>query len=162
MSEAQPKYPSTLAPPGLLARTLPVLEPILNPYFSLPTTHRVLELASGEGAHLVHFTTVHSNLTATPTECDQWAVEGIKSAVSHLNPTVSARINPAQVLDVLQTQDWDQLQELVKVQGTYEVAWGINFLHMVPLSVFSLLSTLASFCHDCMRLYYVLARGDSG
>lgn len=117
--------------PGLMARTLPVLLPVLSPHFSLPTTKRILEFSSGEGAHLVEFAKLNPTKSFKATEADAFAVGAINDHVRRSNVT---NVEEASVLDLLEESDWKALEA---GEGKYQVVFGINFLHMVPWYVHS-------------------------
>lgn len=144
-----PKYPQTLvqlgppyallSPPsfleltssslsGISSRNVAFLLPVLAPFFSLPTTHRVLELASGEGVHVAAYAKAFPQLEFQPTEADAFGVQVIDTTVEESGVRNVAK---AQVLDVLEEDDWKALD--VESKGGFDMAVGANFLHMVPL-----------------------------
>lgn len=156
---ARPRFPATLAPPayysGLEDRLRKTLLPVLEPYLTAPASAssglRILELASGTGAHSVLFlrTCPDSIASVQPTECDLYGVRTIDETVHRAEgegkgpeSLQRGKLRPAKKLDILDEADWEQLArpEQAERPGAnagplYDLVFGSNFLHMVPLSV---------------------------
>ncbi|SGY92080.1 BQ5605_C038g11715 [Microbotryum silenes-dioicae] len=168
--EEGPKYPWTLAPPtyqqGLESRILTNLVPIFEPFFSTlqapphPTKKpaRILELASGNGTHLLLYAQnfpPHSSkenlkegtkldgrsIIYQPTECDSFNCRLVDQKTQGVDLGRGKRIERCRRLDLLVEEDWegllaDRTRDGTEVGGKSGEGWdlvlGHNFIHMVP------------------------------
>lgn len=100
---------------------------MFSPYFTLSTTHSVIELASGQGIHSSAFSRAFPHLHFQPTECDEYGIEQVNQTCKA--DGCGGNIERCKRLDVLEEGDWKALE----VEGSkFDVVIGSNFLHMVP------------------------------
>lgn len=135
---------------GLEDRLRGTLLPVLEPYFSpaaaaAPPTAplRILELASGTGSHSILLAKTYPDRIESiqPTECDEYGRDRIDRAVSSATgPSTergdgASKVKRARRLDVMNDQDWQALatSESGAEPRAYDIVFGSNFLHMIPL-----------------------------
>lgn len=112
-------------------------EPILEVLKTvLPTTGRVLEIASGTGQHVCHFAAAMPGIRWQPTEADPLQLPSLAARIAAAG---LPNIEPPLALDVLRP-DWP-------VAGTYDAILCINMVHISPWS-----ATLALLhgAHKCL------------
>ncbi|SCV71338.1 BQ2448_2926 [Microbotryum intermedium] len=162
-----PKYPWTLAPPtyqqGLESRILTNLVPLFRPFFealqepSHPTRtpSKILELASGNGTHVLVYaqnfppTPTSSgkekrrNVVYQPTECDPYNCRLVDEKTQGVDLGEEKVIRRCRRLDLVVQEDWERLND-ARQDGDgddgegWDLVMGHNFIHMVPWSVFGL------------------------
>lgn len=164
----QPKYASSLSSAlghdayyaTLPARIHSALLPALAPYFSLPTTSRVLELSSGNGTHAAVYSEAFPGLDITPTEADSFGVGEIRQTVERANvgKRASGGVREGVVLDFGEDVGWQELEKRVEIEEKFDLVVGSNFLHMVEWprcaeAVFARVRPLVHETHARMAIY---------
>lgn len=109
-------------------RNLPLILPVFSPYFALPTTKNVLELASGQGVQISGYSKAFPKIKFYPTECDQYGVEEVNKVVNERG----GGVEDCSILDVMVEEDWKKIGSKLADGDKFEVVVGTNFLHMVP------------------------------
>lgn len=146
---------------GLEDRLRQTLLPVLTPYFteaqSVPL--RILEVASGTGSHSILFARTYGDHIELiqPTECDEYGTERINKSVAAAaaaresqdgqdrSLVADNKIKGAKRLDVMNSQDWEAVGTSGGPQGGYNLVFGSNFLHMIPLSVLAVFTPLSGY-----------------
>ncbi|KAK4704072.1 N-glycosylase/DNA lyase, partial [Phenoliferia sp. Uapishka_3] len=105
--------------------------PALSPFLSAPTTHLVLELASGDGHHLSKFKEKWPEVTLWASECDQVGVQTLMVNTVFAAETIVE-------LDVVEKDGWKEVEQKLfekKEAGTvFDLVLAANCLHMMPFS----------------------------
>lgn len=84
----------------------------------------MLELASGDGTHILAYAKAFPNVRFQPSECDAFGAGQLDEALSG-----AAGIAKAGVLDVLDEVAWG------KLDGPFDLVLAANCFHMMPLCV---------------------------
>ncbi|KAL8278518.1 hypothetical protein RQP46_009010 [Phenoliferia psychrophenolica] len=137
------RYPSTCSPPGAASHNISVIIPALTPLLTAPTTTRVFEIASGDGTHAAAYAKAFPDVLFHPSECDEFGQEQLYASLKGVE-----NVAEPMVLDVMDQDEWYELEDGVGGGGQFDVVLASNCLHMMPFpegptAIFSHLSSPA-------------------